>query len=144
MHMAPCKKARMQRQGLLVPDLALAVKHNIQMHAWLQRLTGLMLQNLLMSLGGLKFIGCVSGVADSSSRQNLMVLSASQVSMRVPVWSKPSAKMPASLSRDPGCTIVLAAWKLLPLFQSQNLHRQGTANEAVCTYEHGACRLMHA
>ena len=36
-------------------------------------------QNLLMSLGGLKFTGCVSSVALMSSRHILIVLSASHV-----------------------------------------------------------------
>lgn len=66
-------------------------------------------------------MGWVSGVAVGSSLQNLTVLSASAVSSRVPDMSKLAAKMPDSLSSDPGCTIVCPCWKLLPLFQSQNL-----------------------
>lgn len=77
-----------------------------------------------MSLGGRKLMGWVSGVALVSSLQNLTVLSASAVSSRVPDMSKPAAKMPDSLSSDPGCTIVCPCWKLLPLFQSQNLRHE--------------------
>ncbi len=51
----------------------------------------------------------------------LMVLSASAVTRRLPVASKAAAKMPLSLSRLPGCTALAPAWKLLLLFQSQNL-----------------------
>ena len=51
-----------------------------------------------------------------------MVLSASAVTKRLPVTSKAAAKMPLSLSRLPGCTALAPAWKLLLLFQSQNLH----------------------
>ena len=50
-----------------------------------------------------------------------MVLSASAVTSRLPVTSKAAAKMPLSLSRLPGCTALAPAWKLLLLFQSQNL-----------------------
>ena len=75
-----------------------------------------------MFLGGRKLTGWLSGVAASSSFQNLMVLSASQVSSLLPVWSKALAKMPASLSMDPGWTIVWPCWKQLPEVQSQNLH----------------------
>jgi hypothetical protein len=43
------------------------------------------------------------------------------VTSRLPVTSKAAAKMPLSLSRLPGCTALAPAWKLLLLFQSQNL-----------------------
>ena len=49
-----------------------------------------------------------------------MVLSASQVMSRVPVRSNVLAKIPASLSSEPGCTTVRASWKQYPVFQSQN------------------------
>lgn len=57
-----------------------------------------------MSFGGLKLTGCVSGVAFSSCLHILMDLSASQVTRREPDWSKQEAKMPDSLSSEPGCT----------------------------------------
>ena len=80
-------------------------------------------QNRRMSRGGLKLTGWLSGVAASSWRQNLTVLSPSAVSRRVPVASNAHAQMLASLSSDPGCSTDCAAWKLLPLVQSQNLRR---------------------
>ena len=44
--------------------------------------------------------------ADSSSLYIFIVLSASAVSSRQPLMSKQQVKMPASLSREPGCTCV--------------------------------------
>lgn len=49
------------------------------------------LQNRLMSLGGLKLMGCDSGVAVKSSFHILMVLSASHVTSLDPVLSKDMA-----------------------------------------------------
>ena len=48
-----------------------------------------------------------------------MVLSASPTNSLLPLLSKAIQKSPASESRDPGCTIVCAFWKLYPVLQSQ-------------------------
>lgn len=58
-------------------------------------------QYLLMSFGGLKLIGWVSGVADKSSFHIFIVLSASHVTSRDPLTSYERAYMHASLSNDP-------------------------------------------
>mmetsp|Transcript_17015 Transcript_17015/g.50787 ORF Transcript_17015/g.50787 Transcript_17015/m.50787 type:complete len:212 (+) Transcript_17015:596-1231(+) len=63
-------------------------------------------------------MGCVSGVAFSSSFHILIDLSASALASRLPERSKARAKMPDSDSRDPGWTGEMPAWNLLPLFQS--------------------------
>ena len=68
-------------------------------------------------------MGWLSGVAVSSSFHILMVLSNSAVISRLPVASKVMADIPASDSREPGCTMLAPAWKLLLDFQSQNLQQ---------------------
>ena len=57
--------------------------------------------------------------AVSSSLYTLMVLSASHVNRRDPDLSNFAAKIPASESIDPGCTVVCMRWKLYPERQSQ-------------------------
>lgn len=47
-----------------------------------------------------------------------MVLSASAVISRLSEWSNTQAKMPDSLSREPGCTAAWMRWKLYPVLQS--------------------------
>merc|ERR1711988_226536 len=63
-------------------------------------------QRLFLARVGRYRIGCVSGVAVSSSFHTLIVLSASQVKKRSPVLSNVEANMPASLLSEPGWTIV--------------------------------------
>lgn len=46
----------------------------------------------------------------------MMVLSTSPVMSLEPDTSKVMQLMPASLSRDPGCTMVCSSWNLLPLW----------------------------
>ena len=57
--------------------------------------------------------------ADSSSLYILIVLSVSAHSNLHPLLSKQQANIPASLSSDPGWTVVCNFWKQYPLFQSQ-------------------------
>lgn len=57
--------------------------------------------------------------AVSSSLYILMVLSASHVISRLLLRSKVIAKIPASLSSEPGCTDACRRWKLYPVRQSQ-------------------------
>ena len=57
--------------------------------------------------------------ADSSSLYILIVLSVSAHSSLHPLLSKQQANIPASLSSDPGWTVVCNFWKQYPLFQSQ-------------------------
>lgn len=67
--------------------------------------------------------GSLSGVASSSSLQILMVLSTSQVIRRVPVRSKVLARMPASLSSEPGLhdgPLLLEAVARLPVAEAQH------------------------
>ncbi len=53
-------------------------------------------------------MGCDSGVALESSLQIFTVLSASHVTSLLPDISNSAAKIPASASRDPGCTTISA------------------------------------
>lgn len=85
----------------------------------------------------------------SSSLYTLMVLSASAVISRLSEWSNMQAKMPDSLSREPGCTAAWMRWKLYPVLQSHRWMvplsalrglKTGVSGAKVCTMK--LCRLV--
>lgn len=62
------------------------------------------------------YVRHVEREGDQGSGARLTVLSTSPVMRRDPDTSNAMQLMPASLSSDPGCTIVCSAWKRLPLW----------------------------